>query len=107
MIMSHNYPTMSTTPYSKLKRHWSAADKAKLVRRHLRDGIPVATLAGENDTSRNMIRATKLSKHHNHSSNLLRDRQMIGTHRNSAGLGEGAQSVKEYRPIQTLCSDIF
>ena len=48
---------MSTTPDSKPKRHWSAADKAKLVRRHLRDGIPVATLADENDTSPSMIHA--------------------------------------------------
>lgn len=47
---------MSTTPTeSKPKRHWSAADKAKLVRRHFRDGIPVATLADENDTSPSMI----------------------------------------------------
>ena len=54
---SHKDPTMSTTPDSKPKRHWSAADKAKLVRRHIRDGIPVATLADENDTAPSMIHA--------------------------------------------------
>ena len=48
---------MSTTPDSKPKRHWSAADKAKLVRRHIRDGVPVATLADENDTAPSMIHA--------------------------------------------------
>jgi transposase-like protein len=48
---------MSTTPDSKPKRHWSAADKAKLVRRHIRDGIPVSTLADENDTAPSMIHA--------------------------------------------------
>lgn len=48
---------MSITPDAKPKRHWSASDKAKLVRRHLRDGIAVATLADENDTSPSMIHA--------------------------------------------------
>ncbi|MEI7957324.1 MAG: transposase [Verrucomicrobiota bacterium] len=48
---------MSTTSDPKTKRHWSAAEKAKLVRRHFRDGIPVATLADENDTSPSMIHA--------------------------------------------------
>jgi transposase-like protein len=46
---------MSTTPDPKSKRHWSAAEKAKLVRRHLRDGIPVATLADEHGTAPSMI----------------------------------------------------
>ena len=46
---------MSTIPDPKSKRHWSAAEKAKLVRRHLRDGIPVATLADECGTSPSMI----------------------------------------------------
>jgi transposase-like protein len=48
---------MSTTTETKAKRHWSATEKAKLVRRHLRDGIPVATLADENDTAPSMIHA--------------------------------------------------
>lgn len=46
---------MSTAPESKTKRHWSAAEKAKLVRRHFRDGIPVATLADENGTAPSMV----------------------------------------------------
>ena len=29
------------------RRRWSSAEKARLVRRHLRDGVPVATLADE------------------------------------------------------------
>ena len=37
------------------KRRWSAAEKAKLVRRHLRDGVPVATLADEAGTAPSMI----------------------------------------------------
>ena len=57
VIIPHEDPVMSTTPDTKPKRHWSAADKAKLVRRHLRDGIPVATLADENDTAPSMIHA--------------------------------------------------
>lgn len=48
---------MSTTTEPKPKRHWSAAEKAKLVRRHFRDNIPVATLADENDTAPSMIHA--------------------------------------------------
>lgn len=48
---------MSTTPDPKTKRHWSAAEKAKLVRRHFRDGIPVATIADENDTAPSMVHA--------------------------------------------------
>ncbi len=45
------------TPDSKPRRHWTAADKAKLVRRHFRDGIAVATLADESGTSPSMIHA--------------------------------------------------
>ena len=48
---------MSTPSDAKPKRHWSAAEKAKLVRRHFRDGIAVATLADENGTSPSMIHA--------------------------------------------------
>jgi len=48
---------MPTTSDSKPRRHWTAADKAKLVRRHFRDGIPVATLADENGTAPSMIHA--------------------------------------------------
>jgi transposase-like protein len=48
---------MSTTPDPKTKRHWSAAEKAKLVRRHFRDGIPVATIADENETAPSMVHA--------------------------------------------------
>jgi transposase-like protein len=48
---------MSTTPDPKTKRHWSAAEKAKLVRRHFRDGIPVATIADENGTAPSMVHA--------------------------------------------------
>ncbi|MCK6491657.1 MAG: transposase, partial [Planctomycetes bacterium] len=46
---------MSSTSESKSKRHWTAAEKAKLVRRHLRDGIPVATIADENGTAPSMV----------------------------------------------------
>ena len=46
---------MPTTSDPKSKRHWTATDKAKLVRRHIRDGVAVATLADENDTSPSMI----------------------------------------------------
>lgn len=53
--MSHKDPTMTRPNTSATKRHWSAADKAKLVRRHLRDGIPVATLADETGTAPSMI----------------------------------------------------
>lgn len=48
---------MSTTSDSKPKRYWSAAEKAKLVRCHFRDGVPVATLADENGTSPSMVHA--------------------------------------------------
>ena len=37
------------------KRRWSAAEKAQLVRRHLRGGVPVATLADEAGTAPSMI----------------------------------------------------
>jgi transposase-like protein len=57
MSKSHKDPVMSTPPDSKSRRHWSAAEKAKLVRRHLRDGVPVATLADENGTAPSMVYA--------------------------------------------------
>lgn len=41
-----------------ITRHqWTAAEKAKLVRRHIRDGVPVATLAEETGTAPSMIYA--------------------------------------------------
>jgi transposase-like protein len=55
--MPHKDPIMSSTPDSKPRRHWSAAEKAKLVRRHFRDGIPVATLADESGTAPSMVHA--------------------------------------------------
>jgi transposase-like protein len=39
--------TSSSPPSPKSNRHWSAAEKASLIRRHLRDGVPVATIADE------------------------------------------------------------
>ena len=48
---------MPTTSDSKPRRHWTAADKAKLGRRHFRDGIPLAMLADENGTTPSMIHA--------------------------------------------------
>ena len=48
---------MTTTPEPKPRRHWSAAEKAKLVRRHIRDGVPVATLADECGTAPSQIHA--------------------------------------------------
>ena len=50
-------PTMPTNPSLPSRRHWTAAEKAKLVRRHLRDGIPVATLADECSTAPSQIHA--------------------------------------------------
>ncbi len=45
--------TSNQTPTPR--RHWSAAEKAKLVRRHLRDGVAVATLADESGTAPSQI----------------------------------------------------
>lgn len=38
-------------------RRWSPAEKAKLVRRHVRDGIPVAMLADESGAAPSQIHA--------------------------------------------------
>ena len=43
------------TPSSR--RSWTAAEKAKLVRRHLRDGVPIADLAEEAGTAPSQIHA--------------------------------------------------
>lgn len=39
--------TSSPPPSSPKHRTWSAADKARLLRRHVRDGVPIADLAEE------------------------------------------------------------
>ena len=49
--------TTTTTAPPQPRRHWSAADKAKIVRRHFRDGVAVATLADENGTAPSMVHA--------------------------------------------------
>lgn len=46
---------MNTSSTAKARRHWTAAEKAKLVRRHLRDGVPVSTLADESGAAPSQI----------------------------------------------------
>jgi len=48
---------MTTSTDSRTRRRWSPTEKAKLVRRHLRDGIPVATLADDSGAAPSQIHA--------------------------------------------------
>lgn len=48
---------MASLPESQPRRHWTAGEKAKIVRRHIRDSIPVATLADEHGTAPSQIHA--------------------------------------------------
>lgn len=48
MTTASSSPSPSPSPASsRTNRHWSASEKAQLVRRHFRDGVSVATLAEE------------------------------------------------------------
>lgn len=49
--MTTTSPTPSGTPVPSTRRHWTADEKAKAVRRHLRDCVSVADLAEELGTA--------------------------------------------------------
>lgn len=55
MRKSRDRKAASLVTPAERRKHWTAAEKAQLVRRHLRDGTPVATLAEESGAAPSLI----------------------------------------------------